>query len=144
MRQDGGGIPTSTKSAKETTFLLALQRPTSTAPPQKQETRVEKDTLEAIAIRCTASLRTSANHLELRGQIPRSQPHAHDPQHDLIASYLSSRVSSHCWGSRTAVSAVLSRTCVLLPAAATRSRLGLVRLTCRPPEYVRSILQSLA
>ena len=100
-----GFLSTSKKSARETTFLLASQRPTRTVPPQKQ-TRVggregsAMFTLEAIAKSCTASLRTIHNDFGLRGVIPLSQPHAHCPQHALIASTLSSRVSSHCWSSR--------------------------------------------
>ena len=91
--------------------------------------------LVAIAVRCTASLRTSANHLGLRGLIPLS------PSRTLTALSMTSSLPTCLVGCPaiagvrgTAVSAVLCRTCVLLPAAATRSRLGLVRPTCRPPE----------
>ena len=48
-------------------------------------------TLETIATRCTASLRTSDNHFGLRGVIPLS------PSRTLTAL---SRVSSHTWSSR--------------------------------------------
>ena len=89
MRQDGGGTPFNVEEIREGV---------TNCPPRvmasddycftKQAGSTGREghamsTLEAIAIRCTASLRTNANHLGLQGLIPLSlsQPHAHGPQH---------------------------------------------------------------
>ena len=88
-------------------------------------------TLEAIAIRCSASLRTIDNHLGLRGVIQLS------PSHTLTALSMTSSlptcrvVFSHRWSSRDSwVGGALP----YLRAAPNCCSAGLVRLTCRPPE----------
>ena len=118
MRQDGGG---------------ASWRTTNTVSPKT----ARDTTLGAIAItlHCLAPNQRQPPWASIRGLIPLS------PSHTLTALSITSSLPT-CLvacpaiaGVRgTAVLAVLCRSCVLLPAAATRSRLGLVRLTCRPPE----------
>ena len=93
-------------------------------------------TLEAIAKRCTASLRTIDNHFGRRGVISLSLSHT------LTARSMPSTLPTCREGCPATVgvretvgSVVLCRTCVLIPTVEVRSRLGLLRLTCRPPEW---------
>ena len=106
MRQDGGGIPFNVEEIRmgDTNFPPRVTTSDEHCSTEKAGDKGREGsamfTLEAIAIRCTASLRTIDNHFGLRGVIPLSQPHAHCPQHALITSYLSSKVSDQCWSSR--------------------------------------------
>ena len=127
-----GFLSTSKKSARDTNFpprVTGSDEYCSTEKSRRQGPRKKCDvhprshrhTLHCLAPHNRQPLRASRSDPSL------SWPRAHCPQHALITSDLSRRVSSHCWSSRESWVGGVCRTCVLLPTIAARSRLGFAR-----------------
>ena len=131
-KQDGGGTPFAVSNSSPIEEVREASKPRVKAGATGREGN-NAFSLAASAIVCTASLGTIVIHLGLRGVIPRSPSHALTAFSN-VSSFPYCRVGCPATAAVRApiVSEELCRTCVLLPAAAVRSRLSLAPLICRP------------